>query len=246
MIRSIPRRTILSSLVALSAAFALAACSDSGEEKTAEAAKPAEPAAPAPAETAAPAKPAVAAPPSQGTVDMAKLLETGALPEKSLGKEDAPVTIVEYASMTCGHCAHFHETTFPALKEKYIDTGKARLILREFPFDPRAEAGFMLARCSNDNYFAMVDVLFKQQEAWAGVENAKEALLQISKLAGFSQESFEACLTDQKLLEDVRAVRARGEADFKVDSTPTFFINGNTYKGAMSIEEMSAIIDGML
>jgi protein-disulfide isomerase len=104
----------------------------------------------------------------------------------------------------------------------------------------------MLARCSNDNYFAMVDVLFKQQEAWAGVENAKEALLQISKLAGFSQESFEACLTDQKLLEDVRAVRARGEADFKVDSTPTFFINGNTYKGAMSIEEMSAIIDGML
>lgn len=246
MIRSIPRRTVLSSLVALSAAFALAACGDSGEEKAAEAAKPAEPAAPAPAETAAPAKPAVAAPPSQGTVDMAKLLEPGALPEKSLGKEDAPVTIVEYASMTCGHCARFHETTFPALKEKYIDTGKARLILREFPFDPRAEAGFMLARCSNDNYFAMVDVLFKQQEAWAGVENAKEALLQISKLAGFSQESFEACLTDQKLLEDVRAVRARGEADFKVDSTPTFFINGNTYKGAMSIEEMSAIIDGML
>jgi protein-disulfide isomerase len=246
MIRTIPRRTVLSSLVALSAAFALAACSDGGEDKTAEAAKPAEPAAPAPAETAAPAKPAAAAPPSQGTVDMAKLLEAGALPEKSLGKEDAPVTIVEYASMTCGHCAHFHETTFPALKEKYIDTGKARLILREFPFDPRAEAGFMLARCSNDNYFAMVDVLFKQQEAWAGVENAKEALLQISKLAGFSQESFEACLTDQKLLEDVRAVRARGEADFKVDSTPTFFINGNTYKGAMSIEEMSAIIDGML
>ena len=151
-----------------------------------------------------------------------------------------------YASASCGHCAHFHETTLPALKEKYIDTGKARLIFREFPFDPRAEAGFMLARCSNDNYFAMVDVLFKQQEAWAGVENAKEALLQISKLAGFSQESFEACLTDQKLLEDVRAVRARGEADFKVDSTPTFFINGNTYKGAMSIEEMSAIIDGML
>jgi protein-disulfide isomerase len=246
MIRSIPRRTVLSSLVALSAAFALAACSDGGEDKAAEAAKPAEPAAPAPAETAAPAKPAVAAPPSQGTVDMAKLLEPGPLPEKSLGKEDAPVTIVEYASMTCSHCARFHETTLPALKEKYIDTGKARLILREFPFDPRAEAGFMLARCSNDNYFAMVDVLFKQQEAWAGVDNAKEALLQISKLAGFSQESFEACLTDQKLLEDVRAVRARGEADFKVDSTPTFFINGNTYKGAMSIEEMSAIIDGML
>ena len=100
---------------------------------------------------------------------MAKLLEPGALPDKVLGKADAPVTIVEYASMTCSHCAHFHETTFPALKKKYIDTGKARLIFREFPFDPRAEAGFMLARCAGDNYFPMVEVLFKQQESWAGV-----------------------------------------------------------------------------
>ena len=92
-----------------------------------------------------------------------------------------------------------------------------RLIFREFPFDPRAEAGFMLARCSNDNYFPMVDVLFKQQQNWAGVENAKDALLQISKLAGFSQENFEACLTDQKLLDDVRAVQKRGAKDFGVE-----------------------------
>jgi protein-disulfide isomerase len=104
----------------------------------------------------------------------------------------------------------------------------------------------MLARCSNDNYFAMVDVLFKQQESWAGVADAKAALMQIAKLAGFSQESFDACLTDQKLLDDVRAVQRRGSQDFGVDSTPTFFINGNMYKGALSIEEMSAIIDGML
>ena len=138
---------------------------------------------------------------------MAKLLEPGALPEQSIGKPDAKVTIVEYASMTCPHCAHFHATTLPELKTKYIDTGKVRLILREFPFDPRAEAGFMLARCSGDNYFPMVDVLFKQQMQWAGVENSKDALLQIAKLAGFTQEKFEACLTDQKLLEDVRAVR---------------------------------------
>ena len=177
---------------------------------------------------------------------MAKLLEPGSLPDKVLGNDDAPVTIVEYASMTCPHCAHFHATTLPELKTKYIDTGKARLIFREFPFDPRAEAGFMLARCSNDNYFPMIDVLFKQQQNWASVENAKDALLQISKLAGFSQESFEACLTDQKLLEDVRAVQKRGADEFKVDSTPTFFINGNTYKGALTIAEMSAIIDGML
>jgi protein-disulfide isomerase len=236
MTRSLPRRTVLS-LLAASAAALVASCSDSSEAPKTEA--PAAPATP-------PATAATAAPEPQGSVDMAKLLAPGPLPDKVLGNDDAPVTIVEYASMTCPHCAHFHATTLPELKKKYIDTGKARLIFREFPFDPRAEAGFMLARCSNDNYFPMVDVLFKQQEVWASVENAKDALLQISKLAGFSQESFEACLTDQKLLDDVRAVRKQGEEEFKVDSTPTFFINGNTYKGALTIAEMSAIIDGML
>ncbi len=249
MSRSLPRRTVLS-LLAVSAAALTAACSDSGETAQAETPAPA-PEAPAaeaqPAAAEAPAAtPTAAAPQSQGSVDMAKLLEPGALPEMVLGKDDAPVTIVEYASMTCPHCAHFHATTLPELKTKYIDTGKARLIFREFPFDPRAEAGFMLARCSKDNYFPMIDVLFKQQQNWAAVENAKDALLQISKLAGFSQESFEACLTDQKLLDDVRAVQKRGAEEFKVDSTPTFFINGNTYKGALTIAEMSAIIDGML
>ena len=177
---------------------------------------------------------------------MAELLKPGALPERQLGKDDAKVTIVEYASMTCPHCAHFHETTLPELKTKYIDTGKARLIFREFPFDPRAEAGFMLARCAGDNYFPMVDVLFKQQQNWAVAENVKDAMFQLSKLAGFTQESFNACLTDQKLLDQVRSVQKRGADEFKVDSTPTFFINGQTYKGALSIEEMSAIIDPLL
>ena len=249
MTRTLSRRTALS-LLAVSAAALVAACSDSGDTAQAEApTAPASPPAAAetpPAAEATPPATAIEAPASAGSVDMAKLLEPGALPDKVLGEADAPVTIVEYASMTCPHCAHFHATTLPELKTKYIDTGKVRLIFREFPFDPRAEAGFMLARCSDDNYFPMIDVLFKQQQNWASVENAKDALLQISKLAGFSQESFEACLTDQKLLDDVRAVQKRGAEEFKVDSTPTFFINGNTYKGALTIAELSAIIDGML
>ena len=244
MNRRLSRRTILSSLVAVPAVVLLAACSDSGEEAKAADVKPAAPATPAPATPATPA--AVKVPESAGDVDMAALLKPGALPDKQLGKDDAKVTIVEYASMTCPHCAHFAATTFPELKTKYIDTGKARYILREFPFDPSAEAGFMLARCAKDNYFPMVDVLFKQQPNWVGVANTKDALLQISKLAGFTQESFEACLTDQKLLDDVRSVQKRGADEFKVDSTPTFFINGKTYKGAMSIEEMSAILDPLL
>ncbi|TPK76350.1 MULTISPECIES: DsbA family protein [unclassified Mesorhizobium] len=239
---SLSRRNVLSSLAAIPAVALLAACSDSGEQAKAADVKPADPA--TPAKPATPA--AVQVPEAQGTVDMAELLKPGALPDKQLGKDDAKVTIVEYASMTCPHCAHFAETTFPELKTKYIDTGKARYILREFPFDPSAEAGFMLARCAKDNYFPMVDVLFKQQANWVGVSNTKDALLQISKLAGFTQESFEACLTDQKLLDDVRSVQKRGANEFKVDSTPTFFINGKTYKGAMSIEEMSAIIDPLL
>ncbi len=234
----VPRRSVLSSLAAIPAVLMLAACSDSTQQAKAEEQKP--------VEGAQPTQPKVEAPKPAGTVDAAKLLQAGSLADKSLGKDDAPVTIVEYASMTCPHCARFHETTLPELTSKYIDTGKVRLILREFPFDPRAEAGFMLARCSESNYFPMIDTLFKQQDAWAGVENAREALMRISKLAGFSQESFEACLTNQKLLDDIRAVRTRGAGDLKVDSTPTFFINGNVYKGSKTIEEMSAIIDGML
>jgi protein-disulfide isomerase len=240
MLRSVSRRNVLSSLLALpAAAVMLASCSDSGDKAAAQETAPAT----APAQ---PAKPAVEAPKPEGTVDVAKLMEAGPLPEMSLGKPDAPVTIVEYASMTCPHCAHFHETTLPELTKKYIDTGKVRLVFREFPFDPRAEAGFMLARCSDDNYFNMVDVLFKQQQSWAGVEDAKAALLQISKLAGFSQEKFEACLRNQKLLDDVGAVRDRASKEFGVESTPTFFINGNKYPGAMSIDQVSAIIDSML
>jgi protein-disulfide isomerase len=218
------RRTVLATLAAAPAAVALVASAKAQEAM----------------------KPAAEAPRPSGSVDMAELLKPGALPDKALGKEDAPVTIVEYASMTCPHCAHFAETTFPELKTKYIDTGKVRYILREFPFDPRAEAGFMLARCAGDNYYPMVEVLFKQQENWATAQNAKDALFQLSKLAGFTQDSFNACLTDQKLLDQVRAVQKRGAEEFKVDSTPTFFINGKTYKGAMSIEEMSAIIDPLL
>jgi protein-disulfide isomerase len=232
MQRSLPRRQVLAAFVGLPAlAAGLAACSDDEEPRAEGPGTP-----PKPGE----------APKPVGTVDMAKLLEPGALPDMSIGKPDAKVTIVEYASMTCPHCAHFHATTLPELKAKYIDPGKVRLIFREFPFDPRAEAGFMLARCSGDNYFPMVDVLFKQQQQWAGVENAKEALLQIARLAGFTQEKFEACLTDQKLLDDVRAVRDRGAKEFGIDSTPTFFINGGRYPGAMSIAEFSAILDPLV
>ena len=175
------------------------------------------------------------------------LMEPQALPDMVMGEEDAPVTIVEYASMTCPHCASFHETTLPALKEKYVDTGKVRLIFREFPFDPRATAAFMLARCApKEQYFPLIDVLFKQQREWATAQDPRPPLLQLVKLAGFTQESFEACLKNQQVLDNVMAVREKAAKDYKVDSTPTFFINGEKHSGALSIGDMSKIIDKFL
>jgi protein-disulfide isomerase len=186
----------------------------------------------------------VKAPSPESTVDVAKLMAPGPLPEMSIGKDDAKVTIVEYMSMTCPHCARFETTVFDTIKTKYVDTGKVRFILREFPLDSRATAAIMLARCApKEQYFPMVSALFRAQMTWATADDGRAALLQMSKLAGFTQESFEACLTNQKLLDDVVATREKASKDFGVDSTPTFFINGSKYTGEMSVEEMSAIID---
>ncbi|MDQ1185306.1 MULTISPECIES: DsbA family protein [Agrobacterium] len=186
-------------------------------------------------------------PESSGDVDMAEVLKPGALPDRALGDANAPVKIVEYMSMTCPHCAHFHNTAFEEIKKKYIDTGKVYFIIREFPFDPRAAAAFMLARCAPEQqYFPFVSMLFKQQQSWATAQDARAALLQMSKMAGFSQESFEACLTNQQLLNDVNATMQRGATEFGVNSTPTFIINGKKYSGDMSVETMSALIDKLL
>ncbi|BDA83117.1 hypothetical protein Sa4125_06590 [Aureimonas sp. SA4125] len=205
----------------------------------ADAATPAAPAAPAAGATTP-----VTAPEAQGSVDVADLMEPGPLPDVVIGDVNAPVTIVEYASMTCSHCADFHATTLPLLKKDYIDTGKAKLILREFPFDPRAVAAFMLARCApDDKRSAMVDVLFSQQDQWARAENASQALLGIAKLAGFTQESFTACLSDKALQQKVIDTQQRGEKEFGVVATPTFFVNGQKYSGAMSPAEFGAVID---
>ncbi len=186
-------------------------------------------------------------PESSGNVDMAEVMKPGPLPDRALGDANAPVKIVEYMSMTCPHCAHFHNTTFEEIKKKYIDTGKVYFVIREFPFDPRAAAAFMLARCAPEQqYYPFVSMLFKQQQTWATAQDARAALLQMSKLAGFSQETFEACLTNQKLLDDLNATMQRGATEFGVNSTPTFIINGKRYAGDMSVEKMSALVDSLL
>lgn len=179
--------------------------------------------------------------------DLSDLMTPGPMGDKWLGKEDAPVTIVEYASMTCPHCKTFHEKVLPGLKEKYIETGKVRLIFREFPFDPRAFAAFMLARCAPDEfYFPMIDVLFKQQSVWARAQDPRPELLQIAKLAGFTQESFEACLKNEEVLASVQAVQKKGQDDYGVNATPFFFINGEKYNGENSVSGLSEAIEALL
>ncbi len=170
----------------------------------------------------------------------------GPLGDVWLGPADAKVTIIEYASLTCGHCANFHKDTWPALKAKYIDTGKVRFTLREFPLDPLATAGFMLARCNgNDKYIPMTDLLFAQQKVWAFTERPVDALSALVKQAGFTQESFEACLKRQDIYDAITQVKDGG-AKLGVDSTPTFFINGQKRAGALPIGEFEKILDPLL
>jgi len=159
-----------------------------------------------------------------------------------LGDASAPVTVIEYASMTCVHCAHFAVNTFPVFKARYIDTGKVRFILREFPFDPAAAGAFMLARCGgNDQYFALIDLLFHTQATWA-VQGALQPLFAVARQAGFTESGFKTCLTDQRLLDGIEWVKRRAVDKFRIDTTPTFFINGRRMKGALSIEEIERAI----
>lgn len=169
-----------------------------------------------------------------GKVDVKELMAPDALPDSWVGKADAPITIIEYASMTCSHCAAFHNDTYPLLKKNYLDTGKARFTLREFPLDALAAAAFMLARSAGDKREALVDLLFAQQKNWAFVDKPLDALENTVKQAGIGSEEFKKVLQDNALYQNVLKVRQRGADKFGVDSTPTFFINGERKKGEIA------------
>jgi protein-disulfide isomerase len=176
-----------------------------------------------------------------------RLLQPGPLPDKIFGNADAVVTVVEYASLTCHHCINFHINTWPAFKTKYVESGKVRFILREFPLDPLATAGFMLARCAGDDkWYAMVDMLYRSKETWGHASNPADALLQIVRQAGFTTDSFNACLGNQELYQNVRSVHERGTKEFGVNSTPTFFVNGQRHVGALTIEQFDKILEPLL
>ena len=164
-----------------------------------------------------------------------------------LGSDKAPVTIIEYASMTCPHCAHFcGNTRFPELKNRYIDTGKVRYMLREFPLDQLAAAGFMLARCAGkDKYMPIVETLFAKQSEWV-VKDPAPAARGNRQAIRLHRRSFKQCLANQKVLDDIQAVRDHAVEKLGVNSTPTFFINGKKLIGDISIDQMAKEIDPYL
>jgi protein-disulfide isomerase len=183
---------------------------------------------------------------AQSAADVAKPVS---LPDMALGPANASVTITEFASMTCPHCAAFNEAVFPKIKSEYIDTGKVRYVFREFPLDVKAAAGSMLGRCiAKDDagkYFAVIDMLFRQQNDWV-LKNTTETLTRIGKQAGLSQQAVEDCLKDQTLLDKIAADQKFANEVLKVNSTPTFFINGEMIRGETSFEEFDKKIKSLL
>jgi protein-disulfide isomerase len=179
---------------------------------------------------------------TQPDVNIEELMKTGELPDNVVGKADAPITIIEYSSMTCPHCAAFHKDVLPALKSKYIETGKVKYIVREFPLDNVAATAAMLARCVEPaKYIDFVDLLYSRQDDWAN-NRALAELQKFAKQVGFTEERFNSCVRDEKILKHIEWVRERGNKQFGVKATPSFFVNGRRIKGAATVEKFDELI----
>ena len=168
-------------------------------------------------------------------------------PVRALGAEDAPVTIIDYSSLTCPHCAKFHNETLPALKKKYIETGKVRLVYRNFPLDNVAHKAAMLVSCAPEGkYFQLLDILFARQRNWATSENPRAALANLGKMTGIDEKRFDACMNDTDLGSLILEERLYGEKTYEIQSTPTFIIHGENHVGVLPIEDFDAILAPLL
>jgi protein-disulfide isomerase len=164
-------------------------------------------------------------------------------PDRVLGKPDAPITIIEYASLTCPHCAAFNKDILPELKTRYVDTGKAKLIYRDYPLDQWALKAAMLARCAPaDKYFSFIDVLFQNQVTWATAKDQLAALERIGRLGGISAEQFNTCMQNRALEDAVLAESLRGQKEFDVQSTPTIIVNGKKVDNPLTFADFDKIL----
>ena len=162
--------------------------------------------------------------------------------DEVLGKANAPITIIEYSSLTCPHCAKFHADTLPQVKKDWIDTGKVKYIVRDFPLDGLAQAAAMISHCSGDRYFAFVDTFFHSQANWEHAANPVDALKGIARLGGMPADEVDKCLQDRQLLNEIEARKEDGEKVYSIDSTPTFVINGKAVSGDKPYEEFAKLL----
>lgn len=174
--------------------------------------------------------------------------ETGAeLVEQSLGRSDAPVTMIEYSSLTCPHCADFHRDTLPKLKAQYVDSGQMRYIYRDFPTSPLALGAGAIAHCvAASRYFGFLDLLYADQKAWANSQNPLAELKVRAQLAGLSAEKVDACLKNEGLLKAIQQRQQAGTQTYQIDSTPAFIINGRVVSGARPLADFQKVIDAAL
>ena len=190
--------------------------------------------------------PAAAQAPKLGDAASAASLLAPTTQDRVLGKPDAPITIIEYASLSCPHCAHFATEVLPKLSEKWIDTGKAKLILRAYPLDELAMRAEMVARCAPPvRYYPLIETLFETQEKWVVAKDWRAALERIARLAGIGTKEFNACLGDKALEDKIAQSRLTAAQQLGVQATPTFFINGNKFDGAPTVEAFDQLLSGL-
>ena len=169
------------------------------------------------------------------------------LPEKSIGDADAPVTIVEYSSLTCGHCGTFHKEILPKIKETYVDAGKVRLVYRDFPIGQLALLAAMVPHCAGEErYFGFLEVLFRSQDLWARAQNPLAELQRVARQGGMSDKEFESCLNNEELYKAIRERAGDDEVRYGVRATPTFRINNKKVTGALPFEEFQEAIEAAL
>jgi protein-disulfide isomerase len=182
-----------------------------------------------------------------GSVPAAAQAVSPVMQDLPLGKDDAPVTVIEYASLTCPHCADFMNNTFPQIKSAYIDTGKVKWIYRDFPLDQVALRAAMLARCAGpDRYYAFIETLFRQQKIWVAQKDPLQGIAAVGRLGGISADQFDACMKNKAVEDAALQNELDAQKQFGVDSTPTFLINGTKHAGELSLAEFSALVDPLL
>jgi protein-disulfide isomerase len=164
--------------------------------------------------------------------------------DKILGKIDAPIAIVEYASLTCSHCASFHNDVLPQIKKDWIDTGKARLVFRDFPLDGLALGAAIIAHCAPEGrYFPLLGAMFETQGQWARARDPREELKKLARLSGVTDQQVEACLADQSKLQKIRTQQQADAEKYKIESTPSFLVNGKLVSGTIPYDQFKKLLE---